>query len=181
MHASPARGVPLATDGPHHMLLPQRPYVFAFALTHPPVRAERINLGEPVTVVIADGARQPHEPHDWFTARLPAIPPVTGPLHVTGVSPGDTLEIEVLTIGAVGPMPAPLRRLTVTVTGRPSEASDPAPVTIPVGGVARIPVHRQGGMLTVGPVVASNGADDVGVPIAANVTLRCSVMLVPRT
>ena len=102
-HAMHIPSVALAESGPAVFIQPIIPYAFAFALGHAPERASRIPLGKDVLIAVADGTRAPHDPHDWFAARVPVIPPVTGPVHVNGVRPGDTLEIDVIALEQDGP------------------------------------------------------------------------------
>ena len=164
---------PVRRDAPRKLLWPPVRYVYAFALADAPAHPERIALGEPISVVVPAGTRTVHDPNDWFTARVPAIPPVTGPLHIAGIGPGDTLQVTVLAIDATDPK-APPPVLTVTIAGSLGNGSDRVQIAIPAGGMARVPVRRPGGLLTAGPVLAAPEGGEATIPAAATVTLRCT-------
>lgn len=163
-----------ALDGPRRAIWPHRPYVWAFALGEAPAPRDPIPPGEEVVVAVADGRRPPHAPDDWFTMRVPTIPSVTGPISVAGVRAGDLLQIAIV---ALAPENAPEHRsLRVTLTGSPSRAPGSTQVMVPPGSVVRLPASRAGGPFSVGPVLADAEDGDVGVPIAARVTLRCTLV-----
>jgi acetamidase/formamidase len=164
---------PVLRDAPRILLWPRFPYVYAFALVDSAAHAERIALGELISVIVPAGTLPIHDPHDWFASRVPVSPPVTGPLHIAGIDPGDTLQVAVLAIDAADPM-IPPPALTVAITGRLGSGSDPVQIAIPAGGMARVPVRRPGGLLTVGPVLAAPEGGDATIPVAGTVTLRCT-------
>lgn len=91
-----APNAPAAAPG--EPILPNRAYAYAFAFPATPLRTCEIIPGKIITVAVADGARAPHDSRNWFSVRTPAVPPVTGPLRVAGVSPGDTIEIDLLAL-----------------------------------------------------------------------------------
>ena len=177
----PATHVPnvaLAESGPTGFIQPTVPYVFAFALGHAPAMDTHIPLGKVVTIAVADGTRAHHDPHDWFAARVPAIPAVTGPVRVTGVRQGDLLEIEVIALepndpGSIGPF-----KVTVVVaSGKAGRSVDPIESTIPVGGTVRVTAQHPSAWISFGPVVTKreHNGDPRGEPVAARMHVRCTV------
>jgi hypothetical protein len=60
-------------DSPSQHIAPGHPLVAAFALGSVAALAPRIGVGEVVIVAVADGARPPHDPLDWFAAGVPVI------------------------------------------------------------------------------------------------------------
>ena len=165
---------PVLRDAPRKLLWPRLPYVYDFALANAPAHTERIALCEPFSVVVADGTRAPHDPDDWFARRVPAIPPVTGPLQIAGIGPGDTLRVAVLALDAADLMLMPPPMLTVAIAGSRGNGSDSAQVAIPAGGIASMPVLCPGAQLTVGPVLVGPEDGAVDISVAATVTLRCT-------
>jgi hypothetical protein len=170
---------PIAEIGPTGFLQPAIPYVFAFAIGRPPVLETRMPLGKTVTVAVADGTHAPRAPHDLFVQRVPAIPPVTGPVHVAGVHRGDILEIEVIALtandsAASGPLLATIA-LASDGAGR---AADRVQSIIPAGSIVRLAALQPGGLVNFGPVVvrASCNADPSGEFVAARMVVRCTVI-----
>ncbi len=178
-HATHVPIVALAESGPAVFVQPIIPYAFAFALGHAPVRATRIPLGKDVLIAVADGTRAPHAPNDWFAARVPVFPPVTGPVHVNGVRPGDTLEIDVIALepdglGSIGSL-----MVTIAVAGGGTErGAEPLQSTMPVGGAVRVKAQHPGGLISFGPVVMRHerAGDPRREPIAARLLVRCTVV-----
>jgi hypothetical protein len=178
-HATHGPNVALAEPGPTVFIQPIIPYAFAFALGHVPARAARIPLGKDVMIAVADGTCAPHDPRDWFAARVPVVPAVTGPLHVDGVRPGDTLEIDVIALEPDGP--GAIGSLLVTIVGaseRTGPGAKPLHATIPAGGAVRMKAQHPGGLIAFGPVLArqeGNGAPS-GDPVAARLLVRCTIV-----
>jgi hypothetical protein len=182
MHQPAARttNVAIAESGPTGFIQQTIPYAFAFALGNAPVLDTRMPLGKIVTVAVADGTRAPHVPHDWFAARVPVIPAVTGPVHVAGVRQGDILEIEVIALAAndsasIGPL---LATVAVASDGAGRGADPVVQSTIPAGGVVRVAARQPGGLILFGPVVArqNRNGDPRGEPVAARMMVRCTVI-----
>ena len=176
MHAT---NVSIDESGPTGFVQQPIPYAFAFALGNPPALATRIPLGKIVTVALADGTRAPHAPDDLFAKRVPVIPAVTGPVHVTGVRRGDILEIEVIALEPNGSESIDSLLVTIAVATRSSGPSaDPVQSTIPVGGVVRFTAQQPGGLIQFGPVVVRRNckADLCGGPRAARMRVRCTVI-----
>jgi hypothetical protein len=152
------------------------PFVFAFAMGGPPTRSERIVPGEITVIEIADGVCHSSQQDGWFATRVPAILAATGPLRVSGVAPGDTLEIEVL---ALEPRDAASSaRLTVAIGVVGSGiGSDETHAAIPAGGVLRVAAERPGGLVTFGPVIPAGPIPGKGaaVSVAAFATVRVAV------
>ena len=182
--ATHAPNVALAESGPTGFIRPTIPYAFAFALGPTPVRDSRIPLGKVVMIAVADGKRALHDPHDWFAARVPVIPAVTGPIHVNGVRPGDTLEIDVIVLepdglGSIG-------SLLVTIaaaSGRTARGAEPLQSTILAGGAVRVKAQHPGGLISFGPVVTRREGDGAphGEPLAARLLVRCTVVASQRS
>jgi hypothetical protein len=169
----------VAELGPTGFIQQTIPYVYAFALGAAPALDSRMPLGRIVSIAVADGTRPPHAPDDLFARRVPGIPPVTGPVHVTGVRRGDNLEIELIALeanasGSVGQLLA-----TIAVAGGdPGRGADSVQTTIPVGGVVRMTARQPGGLILFGPVVTRrnrNGAPGEE-PVAARMMVRCTVV-----
>jgi hypothetical protein len=160
--------------GPRRFVQSAPPFVFAFAMGGVPTRPERIVPGEITVIEIADGARYSHD-DNWFAARVPTIPPATGPLRVSGVAPGDILEIEVLALEPRDVASDTLLTIAIGVAGR-GVGPDPTSA-IPAGGLLRIAAERPGGLVTVGPVILAHhiSGERIGVPVAAFVTIRVAV------
>jgi acetamidase/formamidase len=138
---------------------------------------ERILLDEVVCIAVADGAPRPSAPSDWFTARVPTIPPHTGPLHVSGISPGDIVKVEILALAPEHPQTGGPLRATVTITpSADGRAPGPSQVVVPANSIVRLPAQRAGAMLSIGPVVLRLAHDGSWVPIDAWVTIRCTVV-----
>jgi hypothetical protein len=171
--------VSIAESGPTGFIQQTIPYVYAFALGAAPVLDSRMPLGRIVTVAVADGTRPSHAPDDLFARRVPGIPAVTGPVHVTGVRRGDNLEIELIALepndsGSVGQLLATIG----VASGDPGRGADPVQTTLPVGGVVRMTARQPGGLFLFGPVVARrnrNGAP-CEEPVAARMMVRCTVV-----
>lgn len=68
-------------EGPRAFFPQHRAYVFAFAVPAAPLLTREIVPGEIVTVAVADGVRAPHDPRDWFAARVTVRCAVTRPRH----------------------------------------------------------------------------------------------------
>ena len=172
--APPARDEPATI--PRSIIRPRRPFVLAFAAPGSPRHTPRITLGEKTLVEVAGMAQRSLDPDDWFAARVPAIPPSTGPLRADGISAGDLLEIEVLALephGRQAPDP-----LLVTIAVAPDGAgSGAAQVAIPAGGMAHMQAQRPGGLLSFGPIYAGRqrGGEHVGQPVPACLTVRVTV------
>jgi hypothetical protein len=171
--------VSIAESGPIGFIQQAIPYVYAFALRTAPVLESRMPLGRTVTVAVADGRRAPHAPDDLFAKRVPGIPAVTGPVHVTGVRRGDNLEIELIALeandsGSVGQLLATI----AAASGAPGRGADPIQTTIPVGGVVRMTARQPGGLIQFGPVVArrNRNGSPCREPVAARMMVRCTVV-----
>src|SRR5215217_2987557 len=140
--------ISIVESGPTGFIQQNIPYAFAFALGNAPVLDPRIPLGKIVTIAVADGTRAPHAPHDLFARRVPVIPAVTGPVHVTGVRRGDNLEIELIALeandsGSIGQLLATIG----VASGGAGRDADPVQTAIPVGGVVRIAAPQRGGLI----------------------------------
>jgi hypothetical protein len=177
--ASHTPNVSFAESGPTGFIRQSIPYVYTFALGTAPVLDSRMPLGRIVTVAVADGTRASHAPDDPFARRVPVIPAVTGPVHVTGVRRGDSLEIELIGLeandsGSIGQLLA-----TIAVTsGNAGRGADPVRTTIPVGGVVRMTARQPGGLILFGPVFARRirNGDPCGEPVPARMMVRCTVI-----
>jgi hypothetical protein len=166
-------------SGPREFIQPPIPYAFAFALKNSTALDTRLPLEKVVTIAVTNGTRAPHPPHDLFAARVPVIPAVTGPLCLVGVRPGDILEVEVLAIQPDGPGSIDSHLVTIAVaTGRAEQDADPAQSAIPAGGAVRVTAGQPGGLISFGPVVPrrQRAGDSRGEPVAARVTVRCTLM-----
>ena len=177
--ASRTPNVSTAESGPTGFIQQTIPYAFAFALGHAPILDTRIPLGRIVTVAVADGTRAPYAPHDLFAERVPVIPAVTGPVHVTGVRPGDSLEIEVIALeandsGSIGQL---LATIAVASDGA-GRGADLAHSTVPAGGIVRVAARQPGGLVLFGPVIATRNrnGDPRGDLVAARMMIRCTVV-----
>jgi hypothetical protein len=177
--ASHTPNVSFAESGPTGFIQQSIPYVYAFALGTAPVLDSRMPLGRIVTVAVADGARAPHAPDDPFARRVPVIPAVTGPVHVTGVRRGDGLEIELIALeandsGSIGQLLATI----AVASGGAGRGADPVQTTIPVGRVVRITARQPGGLIQFGPVVARRNptGDPRGKPVVARMMVRCTLV-----
>jgi hypothetical protein len=171
--------VSIAESGPTGFIQQTIPYAFAFALGSAPVLDSRMPLGRIVTVAVADGRRAPHAPDDLFASRVPGIPAVTGPVHVTGVRRGDNLEIELIALEANDSESIDQLLATITVaSGDPGRGPDSVQTTIPVGGVVQMTARQPGGLIQFGPVVArrNHNGDLRGDPVAARMIVRCTVV-----
>jgi hypothetical protein len=169
---SPTRAAPL------RCIPPGLPYAFAFALGSAPPLAARIVLGEVTLIDVTSGTDGSHGRDDWFAQRVPAIPPVTGPVRVAGVSPGDMLDVEVLAIEpGDAAMGVPLMVTIAAATGDAGRGPDVVQAAVPDGGVVRIAARRREGLLSFGPVLAGRqtGGDLLWTPVAARVSVRLSV------
>jgi hypothetical protein len=178
----PARHTPnvsFADSGPTGFIQQTIPYAYAFALGTAPVLDTRIPLRKIVTVAVVDGTRAPHAPHDAFAKRVPVIPAVTGPVHVTGVRRGDILEIEVIALDAndSGSISQLLATIAVASSGA-ERVADPVQTTVPAGGVVRMTARQPGGLILFGPVVARRNrrSDLCEEPVAAQILVRCTVI-----
>ncbi len=162
--------------GPRQVVQSAPPFVFAFAMGGAPARPERIVPGEITVIEIADGACRSSQQHDWFAARVPAIPAVTGPLWVSRVVPGDILEIEVLALEPRDEASDTLLTVAIGVAGS-GVGPNRTPAVIPAGGVLRIAAEHPGGLVTFGPVVPASpiSGERHGEPLAAFVTIRVAV------
>jgi hypothetical protein len=161
------------------VIRPPRPFVFAFALGDRGIVADRIVPGETVAIAVSDGRRPPRDPQNWFAMRVPATPPVTGPISVAGVRPGESIEVEVLALEPEDPIRTSSLRVTISVA-RDAAAHELAPVqvVIPAGGMVRLPTSHPGGLISFGPVLADMARNDTEIFVPARVTVRCTV--VPR-
>ncbi len=124
--------VSIAESGPTGFIQQTIPYVYAFGLGTAPVLESHMPLGRIVTVAVADGTRASHAPDDLFARRVPGIPAVTGPVHVTGVRRGDNLEIELIALeandsGSIGQLLATI----AVASSDPGEIADPVQTTYP--------------------------------------------------
>jgi hypothetical protein len=177
--ATQTSNVSCAESGPTGFIQQSIPYAYAFALGNAPALDNRIPLGRIVTVAVDDGTRPPHAPDDLFARRVPVIPAMTGPVHLTGVRRGDNLEIELIALeandsGSIGQL---LATIAVASTS-PGRGADPVQTTIPVGGVVRITAPQPGGLIRFGPVVSrlNPNGDPRGEPVAARMMVRCTVV-----
>jgi hypothetical protein len=171
--------VAIAESGPTGFIQPTMPYAFAFALGNAPALATRIPLGKIVTVAVADGTRAPHAPLDLFAERVPIIPAVTGPVHVAGVGRGDILEIEVIALAADdSPSIDPLLATIAATSDGAGSDGELVQSAVPAGGVVRVAARQPGCLVMFGPVVArrSGNGDLRGEPVAARMTVRCTVV-----
>src|SRR5215204_3866966 len=118
--------VSIAESGPIGFIHQTIPYVYAFALGTASVLESCMPLGRIVTVAVADGRRAPHALDDLFARRVPGIPAVTGPVHVTGVRRGDNLEIELIALEANNSESVGQLLATIAVaSGDPGRDPDP--------------------------------------------------------
>jgi hypothetical protein len=169
---------PIAAEGPRTLIQPQIPFAFAFALGDSPSLAERLIPGKFTTIAVTDGSRSPSARDDWFGARIPAAPPVTGPLHVAGVRAGDVLDVGVIGVEPVDPaITDPLLVTIAIATGETGRSLGLVQTAISAGGVARFIAQRAGGLLSFGPIVRRSDpdGDQSPNPVAALVTVRCSI------
>jgi acetamidase/formamidase len=163
---------------------PRLPNVFGFAISDAARPDESIALEEVTIVEIADGTR--HSPDtEWFASRTPVMPATTGPLRVPGVKPDDILQCAVLALAAVDPAAEEPLIVTIDIansdTRRPGSGLIQAAVS--AGGVVRLPVQRDDGLVSVGPVLSlqKRGNGHSWEPVSARVTIRCSVTRVGST
>jgi acetamidase/formamidase len=141
-----------------------------------PTRPERIVPGEITVIEMADGACRSSQQDRWFAVRVPAIPAATGPLRVSGVAPGDTLQFEVLALEPKNA--ASSARLTVAIGVAGSEGNrDRTQAAIPAGGVLHMTAKRPGGLVTFGPVIPAGPISGEGAeaPVAAFATVRVAI------
>ena len=164
-----------AATGPRGFIQPPIPYAFAFALGNTPPLATRVQPGKVVAIAVMDGTRAPHPPHDLFAGRVPAVPAVTGPVRIDGVCPGDVLEVEVLALESESTGGSGSHIVGIAVANSGVDAVQSA---IPAGGVVRVTAHQPGGLVSFGPVVRRREriGDPPGEPVAARVTVRCTVI-----
>jgi hypothetical protein len=162
--------------GPRQFVRSAPPFVFAFAMGGAPTRPEPIVPGEITVIEIADGACHSSRQDDWFAARVPAIPAMTGPLRVSGVAPGDILEIEVLALEPRDAVASTPLTVAIGVAGS-GVRPDRAHAAIQAGGVLRMAAERPGGLVTVGPVIPARpiSGERTGAPVSAFVTVRVAV------
>jgi hypothetical protein len=177
--ATRAPNVSFAESGPTGFIQQTIPYVYAFALGTAPVLDSRVPLGRIVTLALSNGRRARHAPDDLFARRVPGIPAVTGPVHVTGVRQGDNLEIELIALeandsGSIGQL---LATIGVVSLGS-GQGADPVQTAISAGGIVRITAQQSGGLVLFGPVVArrNRNGDPCGEPVAARMMVRCTVV-----
>jgi acetamidase/formamidase len=174
------RHVSAVTVNPQRKVIrPPRPFVFAFALGDSGIVADRIIPGETVAIAVSDGKRPPQDPQNWFATRVPTTPPVTGPISVTGVRPGELIEVEVLALEPEDPIRTSCLHVTISVARDvTAHQLGPVQVVIPAGGKVRLPSSHPGGLLSFGPVLADMASNDTEILVSARVTVRCTV--VPR-
>jgi hypothetical protein len=176
--ADPAPVAPPAQPKP--AIRPALPFIYTFAVgdTRTPVAC--VVPDEIARVDVSDGACRPPDASDWFAARTPAIPPVTGPLRVPGVAPGDILNVEVLEIEPHGV--TQLTPLALVVQAAPSAAGHQGvQATIAAGQSASVSALQPGGLLFIGPVFAQGREIGSGIApsIAATVSIRVTVSRPP--
>jgi acetamidase/formamidase len=133
--------------------------------------------GAITSIEVASGAPCAQHPGDWFVTRVPHIPPVTGPLRVTGVGRGDTLAIELLDVAAESATADDRTVITLAMSGGRHGSPTSLQVSVPCGGLVHMPALAAGGFLSIGPVMTRQGQGEAGrwEPIAARVTVRCTV------
>jgi hypothetical protein len=162
---------------PGKLIRPQQPFVFAFALGDSGTVADRIVPGEIVAIAVSDGRRPPLDPQNWFATRVPTSPPVTGPISVTGVRPGESIEVEVLALEPEEPISTRCLRVAISVArDATAQALGPVQVVVPARGMARLPTSHPGGLVSFGPVLADMASNDTQVLVAGRVTIRCTVV-----
>lgn len=164
-------------DVPEKLIGPRSPFVFAFALGDAPILPQPITSGEVAEIAVHHGAPSSLADCNWFAARMPAIRPVTGPLAITGVRPGDRIELEVLTVECEDPAITGPVRVTVAIAGSEAGHADgPVQVMVPASSAVRLKAGRPGGLLSIGPVVSRQPKTRSWQAIAARVRIRCTVL-----
>ena len=167
---------PVIAHSSQKLIRPHRPFVFAFALGDSGIVADRIVPGETVTIAVSDGKRPPLDPQNWFAARIPTTPPITGPISVAGVRPGESIEVEVLAVEPEEPIRTSCLRVAIAVVGdATAHKLGRVQVVIPAGGMVRLPANRPGGLVSFGPVLADVASNDTEIPVPARVTVRFTV------
>jgi hypothetical protein len=162
-------------DVPGKLIGPRLPFAFAFALGDNPAPAAAIPSGEVVDIAVHDGTRSTVDRQDWFGARLPGAPAVTGPLTVPGLLPGDRIEVEVLTIATEDPTATGPLRVVLAVAGSgPAGEQSPVRVLVPVNSAVRLKARRAGGWLSIGPVLARGPEGGDWRAVTARVRIRCT-------
>ena len=165
------------TSAPGPQVSPVRPFAFAFAMGATPMQGIEIVPGTITSIEVVDGAPCAERPNDWFARRVPRIPPVTGPLRVTGVRRGDILAIELLDLSVESSMADERTLITVAVSGGEYGSPKTLQASVPCGGVVHIPALETGGLLSVGPILSRQvqGEAEQWDTIAAHVAVRCTV------
>jgi hypothetical protein len=154
---------------------PRLPFAFAFALGDNPAPAASIPSGEVVDVAVHDGTRPTVDRHDWFAARLPGAPAVTGPLTLPGLLPGDRIEVEVLSVATEAPTSTGPLRVTLAIAGSgPAGEQGPVRVLVPANSAVRLKARRAGGWLSIGPVLARCPEGGDWRTVSARVGIRCT-------
>lgn len=168
---------PLGASGLEQGIRPEHPFVFEFAAPDTTMSKARITPGVVASVQVAGPTRGGWDADDWFAARTPAIRPVTGPIFVAGVAPGDILEIELLFLEPrAQPASAPFLATITVASGR--TGGDALQVAIPAGGLVRIPAQRPGGLISIGPVHSGQQLDRerACMPVPACLSIRVTIV-----